>query len=185
MVASLDGNIDTVKFLLEAGVGVNATSYTGWTPLLTAVIGDQYDCARILIKAGADVNVEVTSGGAALNYKKNVLGFAVDIGNRKMVKLLLLSGMHLLGLKMANPENRKIARLLIAAGYSNSKRRDIFLRPKNTPPATSLLLSDLCRAVIRQKLFEMNSPVNLVHLVPKLGLPSLLQKHLLFDVSVD
>ena len=142
MVASLDRSKETVKFLLESGADVNKTTGTGWTPLLTAVVGDQCDCAEILIKAGAGVNVEVSSGCVALNYKKNVLGFPVDIGNIEMVKLLLLSGMHLLGLKMAYLENRKIARLLIAAGYSNPKREDIFLRPKKSSPAKSLLLSD-------------------------------------------
>ena len=184
MVASLNGIKNIVKFLLESGADVNKTSETGWTPLLTAVVGDQCDCAGILVKAGADVNVEVPSRCAALNYKKNALGFAVDIGNSKMVKLLLLSGAHLLGLKMAYPEDRKIARLLIAAGYSNSKRGNIFLRPKKSSPAKSLLLSDLCRAVIRRRLSELNSPVNLVHLVAKLGLPSLLQKYLLFGSVV-
>ena len=185
MVASLDGNVETVKVLLEAGAGTNTTTGMGWTPLITAVVGDQCDCARILIKAGADVNIEVTVGIAVLNHKKNALGFAVDIGNIKMVKLLLLSGTRLLGLKMANPVNSKIARLLIAAGYSNSKRRDIFIRPKNLSPATSLLLSDLCRVVIRRRLFELWPHVNLVYMVPKLGLPSLLQKYLLFGFVVE
>ena len=188
MVACLDGNKDIVELLVEAGADVNATSGIGWTPLINAVVGDHCDCARILINAGADVNVEVTAGIAVLKNKKNALEFAVDIGNIQMVKLLLLSGMRLLGLKMAKKrqnENPEIAQLLIAAGYSNAWRKKIFQRPTKIPPATSLLLSDQCRAVIRQRLFELWPRVNLLYVVPKLRFPSLLQEYLLFGVSLD
>ena len=187
MVACLDGHKDIVEILLESGADVNATSEIGWTPLLAAVLGDQYDCAETLIEAGADVNIDVAFRYAALNHKKNALGFAVDIAEYSinMVKLLLLSGMQLLGLKMARKENRKIIRLLIAAGYSNPKREDIFQRPKKTPLATSLHLSDICRAAIRKRLFELKPLKNLVYKVHRLRLPSLLEKYLLFGVSLN
>ena len=188
MVACLDGNKDIVEFLLESGANVNATSGIGWTPLINAVVGDQYACAGTLIKAGADVNIEVPSSCVALNRKKNALGFAVDIGNIEMVKLLLLSGMRLLRVNMAKRTqntNPEIAQLLIAAGYSSVWKKNIFHRPDKISPATSLLLSDQCRAVIRQRLFELRPSVNLLYIVPKLRLPSLLQEYLLFGVSLD
>ena len=188
MVACLDGNKDIVEFLLESGADVNATSGIGWTSLINAVVGDHCDCARILINAGADVNVKVTAGIAVLKNKKNALEFAVDIGNIQMVKLLLLSGMRLLGLKMAKKrqnKNPEIGQLLIAAGYLNAWRKKNFQRPMKIPPATSLLLSNQCRAVIRQRLFELWPRVNLLYVVPKLRLPSLLQEYLLFGVSLD
>ena len=189
MVASLDGNKDIMKLLIESGADVNTVSENGWTPLITAVVGNQLDCAKSLIEAGADVNIQVSFGCVALNRKKNALGFAVDIGNVEMVKCLLQSAIQLFPLQMANPHNSEISHLLIAAGYSNSRRKLVFRRAERDEQSLrvkpGLDLSAQCRAVIRRRLFETRPLASRLYKVHSLGLPFPLQKYLLFGVSLD
>ena len=53
-----------------------------------------------------------------------------------------------------------------------------------SPPEEEMSLMDLSRQCIRKHLLQM-SPVNLFVRVPQLGLPTLLQEYLLFNVALD
>ena len=108
MIASLEGFTDTVQLLLDSGVNVNATCSIDWSSLIFAIVGNHYKCAKVLLQAGVDVNIQVFSSCAALKHKKTALGYAVDIGNVEMVKLLLVFGILLQGLRMADEDNLKI-----------------------------------------------------------------------------
>jgi ankyrin repeat protein len=54
--AAREGDLDSARFLLDAGADVNQTSEYGWTPLLTATNNRHYALGKYLIERGADVN---------------------------------------------------------------------------------------------------------------------------------
>ncbi len=62
MRASLEGNTETVKRLLESGADVNAKDDEGRTALMFAVTNMQTDSAKALVEHGADVNVKANDG---------------------------------------------------------------------------------------------------------------------------
>lgn len=116
------GPLETLTVLLEHGATAD-----GWdtqrdaTPLLMAVFRGQKDAARLLLDAGADVNVVGGEGD-------NPLRWAAQAGDTEMVKLLLergatrdldigggLSGMNALGLA-AHRLDVAMVRLLLEAG---------------------------------------------------------------------
>ena len=75
--------------------------------------------------------------------------------------------------------------LLLAAGIDSRLLILIFPKAKFTSPAEEQMnLKHLCRQFIRKHLLQM-SPVNLFVRVPQLGLPTLLQDYLLFNVALD
>ena len=82
MLAAGRGRADAVAALLAGGADVNAVNSTGFTALIMAA--DEHDqCLRLLIDAGADVNVQAAVMGlSALHY-------AASNGRIKSVKALL------------------------------------------------------------------------------------------------
>ncbi len=57
IVASTEGHVDVVEYLLEKGAFVNATVAAGNSSLHFASMGDHLDVASLLINAGADVGL--------------------------------------------------------------------------------------------------------------------------------
>jgi ankyrin repeat protein len=55
--AAREGDLESVKILLDAGVDVNQTSEYGWTALLTATQNRFYQLGAYLLERGADPNV--------------------------------------------------------------------------------------------------------------------------------
>lgn len=53
--------------IFYVGADINARSSSGRTPLLEAVISEQYEIARMLIEAGADLDVTDTKGSSVLH----------------------------------------------------------------------------------------------------------------------
>ena len=60
--ASREGDVDSVKYLLDAGADINQTTEYGWTPLLTATNNRHYRLGAFLMERGADVNVANKGG---------------------------------------------------------------------------------------------------------------------------
>jgi len=87
ILAAKEGDVQTVKTLLEAGTDVNATvqGYAGMTPLMHASRSNHLDCAKVLISAGANVRIKNELGRTALKI-------AAGNGNLEIVKLLEEAG---------------------------------------------------------------------------------------------
>ena len=66
ILAAKEGDVQTVKTLLDAGTNVNAKGYAGYTALMHATRNNHIDCVQILLNAGADVNLENALGKTAL-----------------------------------------------------------------------------------------------------------------------
>ncbi|XP_060518336.1 E3 ubiquitin-protein ligase MIB2 isoform X2 [Cylas formicarius] len=66
-VATHQGHMEIVKFLLQSGASVNASDNDGDTSLHYAAFGNQAEVLDLLIKAGANLNASNRSGCTALH----------------------------------------------------------------------------------------------------------------------
>jgi ankyrin repeat protein len=64
--AAREGDIESVRAMLDAGANVNQTTEYGWTPLLTAVNNRNYRLAMFLLERGADPNLANKGGWTPL-----------------------------------------------------------------------------------------------------------------------
>ncbi len=69
------GHVETVKTLLQTGIAIDHVNKLGWTALLeTVILGDggpiYVEIARLLIGAGADVNLADGDGVAPLEHAR-------------------------------------------------------------------------------------------------------------------
>jgi bla regulator protein BlaR1 len=83
IAAAHEGRIDVVRFLLDHGADINATSH-GWNALVAAAHEGQLETVRLLLDRGADVNA-APSGQSALVA-------AAHEGRLDVVKLLVERG---------------------------------------------------------------------------------------------
>ena len=98
-----DGNIESVKNLLVAGVDVNAKNEDGDTPLHRASVKGRKKIIELLLAKGADVNAQCTIGLTALDMARYHKKF-------KIVELLRKNGGKTgKELKELNDEAGKIA----------------------------------------------------------------------------
>jgi ankyrin repeat protein len=74
LFAAREGDIETAKVMLDAGVDINQTDVDGTSGLVVSIMNKQYTFAKFLLDRGADPNVTDEKGRAAL-YS------AVDIRN--------------------------------------------------------------------------------------------------------
>ena len=104
--AARQGNLETVKVLVDAGADVNQTTKYGWTPLLTATQNRNYKIAQVLLEHNADPNIANKGGWTPLYLatdNRNIEGGdypvpAPDMDHLEYIKLLLDKG--------ANPNAR-------------------------------------------------------------------------------
>ncbi|PQZ92341.1 hypothetical protein CQ018_12640 [Arthrobacter sp. MYb227] len=73
--AAEHGYVQTIKLLLETEIDVNHVNNLGWTALLEAVIlgsggTDHQEVIKLLIEAGADVNLPDAQGVSALEHAR-------------------------------------------------------------------------------------------------------------------
>ena len=74
MFAAREGDLESARVMLDAGVDINLGDVDNVTPLVAAIMNKQYTVAKFLIDRGADVNV-VDAGGRTALYA------AIDIRN--------------------------------------------------------------------------------------------------------
>jgi ankyrin repeat protein/uncharacterized protein YecT (DUF1311 family) len=82
---AVNGPVDMVAVLLDAGVDVNGTDSRKDTALMAAARAQRQDSAQLLFDHGADANVRNLTGRTALHL-------AVEAGDVEMVNLLLAHG---------------------------------------------------------------------------------------------
>jgi methionyl-tRNA formyltransferase len=72
IVAAYHGHTEAVECLLDLGVNMNNPNFKGTTPLMFAMTPaaeqDSWDCLRILIANGADINARDIAARTALGY---------------------------------------------------------------------------------------------------------------------
>ena len=67
MFAAREGDLESARIMLDAGVDINYGDVDNVTPLVAAIMNKQYTLAKFLIDRGADVNV-VDAGGRTSLY---------------------------------------------------------------------------------------------------------------------
>lgn len=68
LLASKEGNLEGVIFLLAQGADVNVKDQENATPLMRSVSRNYIDIVKILLEKGADVNAENDWGYTPLKY---------------------------------------------------------------------------------------------------------------------
>ena len=196
VVAVRGGNTKIMKALVDAGADVNPyTAFTQHNPLATIAFINNTECLKMLLDAGAEVNHRNNTNLSAL-FLATMQGMKL-----KCFKLLIKKGAEVtFGFKPNHPfSNHLLHRLIIRLQHAVSKpfwllfgagvgMLDLIkLFPRSIytyPPEEERSLKHLCRKAIRNHLLQMR-PVNLFVGVPQLGLPTLLQEYLLFNVALD
>ena len=119
----LEGNIDEVKKLIEAGVDVNKRTNVAYglqTPLCVAVMMGKADIAKVLIDAGADVNE---------NYKDAILLHVAAYSRDKAVtELLIAKGLDVNAKCTSYGEKKDATPLHFAAGQGNIEVADVLIK---------------------------------------------------------
>ena len=98
--AAREGDLDSVKALVEAGADVNEVSEFGWTPLLTATQNRYYQMGKYLLEHGANPNIANEGGWSPLYIatdNRNIEGGDYptrkpDMNHLDYIKLLLEAG---------------------------------------------------------------------------------------------
>lgn len=114
MEASLDGNIQRVNELLNAGENPNEMNDFGETPLIIAVVNEEIEIIEVFLENGADPNLQDDFGWTPLmsavmtenievgirlleagadpllvdDYEMSAIDYADDIGNNEYIRLM-------------------------------------------------------------------------------------------------
>ena len=196
MYAARGEMTDLLACLIELGSGLNHRDRDGNTPLIKAAENGLCESIKLLVEAGADLNLSNYDGETALmlaagNLHSTIVkqllkkGARVNLRDNRLENALE----HYIGVVTPHVD---IGTVLLAAGetFDNSKTRYVWhsssvyhskIFQKEEEIKKDLHLKHLCRKSIRKHLLQI-SPVNLFFQVPQLGLPTSLQKYLLYDV---
>jgi ankyrin repeat protein len=98
--ATRQGDMQSVKYLVEAGADVNEVTEFGWSPLLTATQNRYYQIGKYLLDHGADPNIANKGGWSPLYIatdNRNIEGGdypvrKADMDHLEFIKLLLDKG---------------------------------------------------------------------------------------------
>ena len=174
------GYLDLIRFLLDSGADTNE-DYRWCNPLVIAAMCNQVDVVKILVKYGCDINQ--THLGHKL-YDTAITKNSVDV-----VKFLLMKdcqinntpeGHELVG-NVPEAPRKEMNMLLYAAGESfhNTSKADILCENKSNSS-----LQQLSREVIRSHLLSLNKRSSLFSRIPKLPIPNLMKRYLLYNVTL-
>ena len=171
MEATNQGRLSCVRLLIQGGADVNFKNKWKRTALMYAADGGHTSCLELLLEAGADVNMRDHKGQTAIYYP-------TEFGYVECVKILIGAGAALSCVPLTR--HRKCDEILVAAGadVNQEEEKRIFQEE------AEIRLSSLCRDVIRDHLKKMSN-VNLFVMVPRLGLPKLLERFLLHNISLN
>ena len=189
-MALAESNYRCVHTLIEAGADVNAVKDSGNTALMAAVEAPELfntkhsrykskmKCMELLLQAGAHVN--------KINNKHlNTLGHCVskcELVNLDVFMLLFAAGETIDGINIEN---------ITWSRYNNDNNDDIKNScvdfPDNfiTDKSSELSLRHTCREAIRKHLMVLKPNQHLFNRIPQLGLPHIITKYLLYNMSLD
>ena len=102
-----NNNIQSIKNYIDFGYDLNIDDY-GYTPLIYVSISNQIEIAKLLLNAGADVNIQNNTGSTALIY-------AAYNNNIEIIKLLLNSDADI------DKQNSAGRTALMSAAYNNNR----------------------------------------------------------------
>ena len=192
------GQLKCAKLLIKAGADMNKSNSWG-QPILTQVAFNAI-CLDMLIKGGSDVNIADNLGNTALIL-------ASEVSELKCVKILLkaganvnrtnLDGHNALMCSILSGNSPEVVNLLFGAGemvdgnfvVRRSVVRDTVYR-KAVPEYLIETVQDItllgkCRNTIRKHLLHLDPHTHLLGRIPQLGLPSLLNRYLLYNASAE
>ena len=165
--AASTGNHKIVELFIHAECDVNASHRIGFRPLRIAAESGNFRSVQLLLEAGADVNRGIHGRNALAAY------MGIRGGKNKNLCTLLFAAGEISGkYKVPNSKEWK----------STAPLMDFYLEEQE--PKWPCLKS-ICRGIIRNRLMNINPHVNLFSRVTKLGLPSLLAKYLVYDMSLE
>ena len=189
-----EDHVQCVKKLIKAGADVNEADSKGFTALMFAVKEYHVQSVITLIKAGADVNVRNNDGLNALHITDD--NFYIGNPSRR-IKRFLRAGIHFNKFSMSRASNAlgimindgvidKAAMMLLYAAGETLDGTDVDKIPEELKfEDEKLKLKHICREAIRKHMLSLDFYSNLFGRIPKLELPSALNKYLLFNQSLD
>ena len=203
-----------IRYLLAKGAKVNIASKDRKTALTTIIYRNCSQCVKALIRAGADVNIMpvigqtpffvalqmthndipllLMSAGAIVNmvYKDgNTTHFKAPVKNADSTTVIATISLRI---NSRDPYKRHLAcaphiSYNITGTPLAARKEDPLaaLSQVQDAPNWKLYLRSQCREVIRRQMTRVNPHENLFVRIPRLGLPEVLEKYLLYDVSFD
>ena len=207
MIAISRRHSHCIRFLLNAGADVNVMDKDKWTALTHAASRIDTDCITWLLEAGAEVKDNVND-----TYIKNVIRDRVvfftpeELANRyRCIQLLLKIGGYINQsdetalehyVKGTTKIKAPIPMLLLVAGETLNKRKvhkrtfeevkELILKNyMKQEGQDKLSLKHLSREAVRKQMIRTHRHDNLFQAIPRLGIPSMLELYLVYDVSLD
>ena len=160
------------------------------------------ELVKMLIEAGADVNIPSVRGGI-LSFSSHVTVDSVRILLGAGAKINVFNDNNVNTLRRIIAEikprvlSKDVCMLLFAAGETidgtSVERSGYYGNGKVQVPIPEFLLHQdlrfclkhLCREAMRKHLINLDPHTHLIGRVPRLGLPAALKEYLLYDMSLD
>ena len=189
MTAATSDNKECIQKLLDAGADLNAVMKNGSTAVFFAATNSKMMVTKFLYMKGILINRKNNEG-------KNSVDFLLERLTQPITGGLMtkVSGGHVLPREC----NAAVLMVMIAAGeYVNPNKRDIIAKetrksecidlpePAPTEEELQCSLKQISRQMIRTHLLDINPHENLLVRVPKLHLPSLFERYLLYGFTAS
>ena len=165
MYAVIKHRVSCVDVLISARADVNVIDSHGNTPFIFSCYCG-VNTAKLLLQAGAKINMVNASGENALQYL--LLLDSPTSRDKTMVLFMYTAGETI---NVGSLENLK----------NSGKLSGLDVFEENL----KFNLKHLCREVIRKHLLHLDPRTHLFGRVPRLGLPALLTSYLLYDCTLD
>jgi|GEM_PF-2163037 ankyrin repeat protein len=134
--ASVSGDIEVVRDLIDKGADVNGRDVRGNFPLYAAVVGDHADVVELLIKRGANVNQTKAMDVLPVMERNTApLDAASVVGDETVVEMLVNAGADVNAFANINEETARLAQSLIGDGQPSK-----FLTPEFLATLRALLV---------------------------------------------